>query len=212
MEFDYGGLNNAQLNATIESQIDGYFNYDPPMGQVLKPGHHILHACFTPSDSTHFEAVNMSVNLHIKRISPILLWEPPKSSIIVAEKAPPEEIFNAICKDDIKGRFDYTYKYVLKENTLNADESSYSSDKESVILLKRSGVGNSDNYKYDCVMTVSFQPDAKYASVYANSRKTIAVPSIGTIPKLNDIYPRDRVTTLYPYGDRFYSNEYRKQP
>jgi len=206
IEYDPNGLNDTQLNAVVETQLDGHFDFDPPIGRVLKPGHHVLHARFIPADLGRFEVVDMSVNMHIKRILPTIIWEPPKSLVIVAEKAPPMEIFNAICIDDIKGRFDYTYKYVLKEQT--SEESSYSG---GLTLLERVGVCNSDNYKYDCLMTVSFQPEAKYSGVYSNAKKTIAIPTIGIIPITSDIYPRDRVTTLYPYGDRFYSDGYGKQ-
>ena len=218
MEYDSRGLGEGQLAAYVDGGIDGQLVFEPSFGKVLKPGQHTLTARFVPTDTHNFESSSHSVNLQVEKIRPVLKWEPPKTAVLMADKTPPNDFFCATLvsrpkdsEDDsvaltnslnnnVKGRFDYTYKYVLKE-----ERESLLGEEE---VFKYLGVQNSRNYKYDCVMTVVFQPEAKFSKLFAPASMTIIVPTIGEAVKVPDLYPRDRVISLFPYGDRSFADEY----
>lgn len=209
MAYDSNGLNKSLLNAYVEHSIPGEIDYDPPEGSVLMPGRYTLTAKFVPEDLSNYECVFLSVGFQIVKIRPVLEWEPPKSLIVVAEKMPPMEFFNAVCKDSIKGKFDYTYKYVPREQR---EELLSEPD---ISVLEHSGMQHSDKYKYDCAITVAYQPDPKYSKIYSSVSKTLLLPTIGEVIKSPDLlYPRDRVITMYPYGAKNYADEFtnNKQP
>lgn len=203
MAYDSNGLSKTLLNAYVEHGFPGKIDYDPPEGSVLMPGRYTLTAKFEPEDLSNFECVSLSVGIHIEKIRPVLEWEPPKSLIVVAEKMPPMEFFNAMCKDSIKGKFEYTYKYVPRE------QREELLGEHDISVLVHSGMQHSDKYKYDCAITVVYQPDPKYSKIYSTVSKTLLLPTIGEVVKVApDLYPRDRVITMYPYGAKNYADEF----
>ena len=205
MAYDSSGLSKTHLNAYVEHNVPGIIEYDPPEGSILMPGRYTLTAKFIPEDMSNFECAILSVGMHIEKICPVLEWEPPKSLIVVAEKMPPMEFFNAVCKDSIKGKFEYTYKYIPKEQR---QELLGEFGEEDIKVLEHSGMQHSDKYKFDCAITVLYQPDLKYSKIYSSASKTLLLPTIGEVVKSPDLYPRDRVITWYPYGSKNYADEF----
>lgn len=62
-------LGAAQLNATAD--VPGTFVYDPPAGTILPAGQQTLSAHFTPTDTTNYNEVDITVSLNGAKATPV---------------------------------------------------------------------------------------------------------------------------------------------
>lgn len=66
-------LSATQLNATAD--VDGVFEYSPPVGTLLAAGSHPLHVRFTPADEVTYKSATASVTLTVTNV--VVSWGKP---------------------------------------------------------------------------------------------------------------------------------------
>ena len=112
-------LSKIQLNASCQelddNKIDGIFVYNFPIGSVLSAGDHELSVVFQPSDQTYFKDTVASVILTVEKRPTSLSWS--HTAEIRAGTPLSDAHLNAICNEEIDGRFEYypSYGTVLPE-------------------------------------------------------------------------------------------------
>ena len=76
----YGtALSGAQLDAT--STTAGTFIYTPALGTILAAGTHSVSALFTPTNTTNFKPVTMTVSITVTALTPTVTWAPTAATI-----------------------------------------------------------------------------------------------------------------------------------
>ena len=99
-------LCHEQLNAKCNINISGYFEYDPPSGTTLPVGEdNRLSVSFQPFDKENFLSAFKTVFLKVFKKKPSLKWNNPAP--ILFGTPIHVDILNAVCVDNIEGRFDY---------------------------------------------------------------------------------------------------------
>jgi PKD repeat protein len=68
-------LGSTQLNAS--APVPGTFTYTPATGTVLSAGTRILHADFTPNDSSNYSGISVNVTINVLKSTPIITWSKP---------------------------------------------------------------------------------------------------------------------------------------
>jgi Flp pilus assembly CpaE family ATPase len=68
-------LSDAQLNAS--ASVPGRFAYTPSAGELLAPGKHVLHATFTPEDTSGYTTGQATVELTVVKPTPTIAWPTP---------------------------------------------------------------------------------------------------------------------------------------
>jgi hypothetical protein len=183
VKYNDQGLDGNQLNASLRENIEGSFEYLPCEKTVLKPGRHELTTIFSPIDTSHYEKVQKSVFFTVDKILPEILWQPPIDATVVVGKEPPVSVRNAVCTDHIKYSVEYSHQFIIN-----------------------SSKGLNEVPSYDCVITVTIQPEPKFSKYFTAASKSIILPAFGSplnsSEEIYSLYPKDRVYTLFPYGDK----------
>ena len=68
-------LSNTQLNASAD--VQGTYNYDPPLDTILSAGSNNLHVDFSPTDDTNYSDVSADVNINVTLLTPTITWSNP---------------------------------------------------------------------------------------------------------------------------------------